>query len=352
MFGRAAADAVGRNIGDYPVAAAARDKLRPLILGAISEGRRISAMEVDAEDDQGRPLVVSLSAAPLNDADGKLIGSSLVMQDITARQQAEEAGRENERLTEVDRRLREFINAAAHDLNTPLTPMKIRLAVLRKVGEDLPDEIKESLDVIGRNVERMALLVQDLLDVARLESGTLAISPTVTPVRNLLQETSASFRDMAAEKGIQIVIKAAVIHVRADARRILQVLFNLVGNAMKFTPPGGRIEARAYVDGDQVRVDVTDTGIGLSVDQITKLFHPFVQVHTTLPNAPKGTGLGLYISKGIVEAHGGAMGVESGGVGCGTTFWFTVPMVTSEPPAGPAPPAVRNGQQERNAPTI
>lgn len=254
--------------------------------------------------------------------------------DLTERRQAEAAEstrQEAAHLKKLDRTLRDFINAAAHDLNQPLTPMKLALATIQRRTEELPEKHRKSLDIIGRSVDRMALLVQDLLDVARLESGTLKYDPASMDLQGALDETALFFRQQAENRNVDFAIEADEgLTVYADYRRVMQVLFNLVGNAMKFTRPGGAITLRARKEDDHAHIEVTDTGAGLKEEQMARLFKPFSQVHQHLPDAPKGTGLGLYISKGIVEQHGGTMGVHSEGTGKGATFWFTLPQEAPE----------------------
>jgi two-component system, chemotaxis family, sensor kinase Cph1 len=190
---------------------------------------------------------------------------------------------------------------------------------------ELTERQRRSLTIVDRNARRLVLLVQDLLDVARLQGGRLTLQKSPVNVATLLSECVESFHQPARQAGVSLALAAGGdLSVEADAGRLSQVVYNLLGNAVKFTPSGGRIEARATRQGDEVVVEVQDSGAGLSPDQVGRLFQPFEQVHVQ-PLAKPGTGLGLFISKGIVEQHGGRIWVRSDGPGKGSTFAFAVP---------------------------
>jgi signal transduction histidine kinase len=176
----------------------------------------------------------------------------------------------------------------------------------------------------------MNRLIQDLLDAAKLEAGRVAIAARPIQVAPLMREAQEMLAPLAAEKGLSLDCKIAepLPEVTADGGRVLQVLSNLVGNAIKFTPKGGRIVMRAEDAPGGVRFSVADTGPGIPEEQLTKLFGRFWQGN---PADRRGIGLGLTISKGIVDAHGGRIWVESR-VGEGTTFHFT--LATTMPVAG------------------
>ncbi|MEA3201324.1 MAG: hypothetical protein QOE90_2752 [Thermoplasmata archaeon] len=230
-----------------------------------------------------------------------------------------------QRLRELDAMKTQFINNAAHELGTPLTPIKLQAHLLRS-DSGLSDKQRRSVDVLNRNVEHLSLMVRDLLDASRVQTGKLSMNPAEVDVPLAVAQAVESFAEAARLAGVKLEARAEPgLRVRADAARVAQVLLNLVGNAIKFTPAGGRIEVSARREGNEVVVRVADTGAGLSRDQIERLFRPFSQVHDRAGQSRSGTGLGLYISRGIVEQHGGRIWAASDGLGMGSTFAFALP---------------------------
>ncbi|HSN27964.1 MAG TPA: HAMP domain-containing sensor histidine kinase, partial [Kofleriaceae bacterium] len=185
-----------------------------------------------------------------------------------------------------------------------------------------------------RGADRMLRLIEDLLDVARIDSGTLRIEPSRTDVVAMLEDQLEQHRVLAADRRITLVrdFERGLGHAHADRHRIGQALANLVGNALKFTQPGGTIRIGADVSGDRVAIWVSDTGPGIPSEHLGHIFDRFWQPE----QRRDGVGLGLAIVKGIIDAHGGAIDVEST-VGVGTTFRFTLPRV--EPRAITARPS-------------
>lgn len=235
--------------------------------------------------------------------------------------------RELERVREIDRMKSRFINTAAHELGTPLTPMRLQLHMLRagKAGPTSPGQDR-ALSILGRNLDRVLLLVADMLSISRMEAGELKLRKAPVDVAQLVRETCESFHDSAAARGLTVEAEAVGSEVvLADAARLGQVLDNLVTNALKFTPSGGRIVVRCRRRDSEAVVEVTDSGIGLTSDEITRLFQPFAKLADQSVHGDPGTGLGLYISKGLVERHGGLMWIDSQGKGKGTTVAFALP---------------------------
>ncbi|HUR64670.1 MAG TPA: HAMP domain-containing sensor histidine kinase [Candidatus Thermoplasmatota archaeon] len=220
-----------------------------------------------------------------------------------------------------------FINTAAHELSTPMTPIVLQVRMLQ--GQDtsnLTERQRNSLAILGRNVARLNTLLHDVLDSARLQSDRFLMEKAPTDLARILAEAAADYEASAREAGVTLRLDAPIsLTVQADPKRLAQVVGNLLNNAVKFTPGGGTVTLAAESRAGQVRVTVADTGIGIPAENVGLLFQPFAQVHDRkLSNVP-GTGLGLYISRGIVEHHGGAIGCESAGPGKGATFWFTLP---------------------------
>lgn len=223
----------------------------------------------------------------------------------------------------------EVLAIVSHDLRNPLNAVMLA-AQLMKMSDDMPPGEMEQLETIELSAQRMRRLIEDLLDVTRLEGGKqLPIEPAPLEVKPLLQETYELFKTQAASSAIALDADAAddVPPVYADHHRVIQVLSNLVGNAMKFTPAGGRIVVHATRSDGQVLFAVSDTGPGIPQRNLKDIFNPYWQAKRT---ARLGAGLGLPIAKGIVEAHGGKIWVESE-PGKGTTFFFTLPVARSAP---------------------
>ena len=221
----------------------------------------------------------------------------------------------------------EILRIVAHDLRNPLNTISMATSLLAE-SNDLDDARRSQLRIIGRAGDRMNRLIQDLLSVTTIEAGRLSIAPRKIAVKDLLHEASEMLEPIAREKSITLTVTAAddMPPVRADSARVLQVFSNLVGNAVKFTPSGGAITlAATRVDGN-IECSVADNGPGIPPAQISRLFGKFWQAKR---GDGRGVGLGLAIAKGIVEAHGGSIRVESE-VGQGTVFSFALPIWTVE----------------------
>lgn len=219
----------------------------------------------------------------------------------------------------------DLVAVVSHDLKNPLATIFMNVKIL---GRKLPPpetapELHTPLDRIKRAGERMDRLIRDLLDLARIDAGHLVIEPAPEDAHALLAEALETVREPAAAKSIRLDLSAPELPpVRCDHERILQVLSNLLGNAVKFTPEGGDIELRAERRGDEVLFAVKDSGPGIPPEQLGSIFNRYWQAKET---AHQGTGLGLSIAKALVELHGGHICVDSK-PGAGSTFYFTLPI--------------------------
>lgn len=251
---------------------------------------------------------------------------------IAERQRGEEldrarlAARELEAVRQVNEARTRFINTAAHELSTPMTPIVLQIAALRRQDTgNLTERQRHALDVLERNVTRLNALLRDVLESARLQSGRLQLAKAPCELAPLLAEVVADYGAAAEQGGVGVRLSCPPeLVVHADAKRVAQAVGNLLGNAIRFTPHGGAVAVAAQRQGPDVRVEVADTGVGVTPDEMLRLFQPFAQVRDKGPETA-GTGLGLYIAKGIVEHHGGTIGCLSAGRGQGATFWFTLP---------------------------
>ena len=217
----------------------------------------------------------------------------------------------------------EVLAIVSHDLRNPLSAVTLGTSLLQ-TSRTLTDDDREQVETIQVSAKRMSRLIADLLDVTRLEGGKrLPIEPEPVRVEDLLREGAELFRAQAAAASVSLDIDAPPMpEVLADRHRVMQVLSNLMGNSLKFTPPGGRISVSASLRGSEVHFTVADTGPGIPAENLDDIFSPYWQAKRT---ERMGAGLGLPIAKGIVEAHGGRIWVESD-AGRGTQFYFTLPL--------------------------
>lgn len=289
------------------------------------------------------PLVVaavvalaSLAAGRALDALQSTVGAAMVI--VVALSNAVSLLENRALRQEVERRLADLetaseqrtqlVNAISHDLLNPLTPIAVQVHLLR-ASPTLGAKDARALDVIERNATHMQRLIVDLKDLAKLQSGALALKPAPADLRELASFAAQSFAETAKGKGVALDTRFdGPLPVVADAGRIGQVFLNLLSNAVKFTPAGGSIVVEAGREDGCAIVRVRDSGRGLAADEIPRLFKPFSQVHAAGETSEKGTGLGLYISRGIAEQHGGSLTVESAGHGRGSTFTLGVPLAS------------------------
>jgi len=235
----------------------------------------------------------------------------------------------NERLKELDRMKSDFVSNVSHELRTPLTAIKGAVdLILREVAGPLTEKQVHYLTRVRSNTQHLAGLINDLLDLAKIESGKIEFRSSRVSLSGLVHEVAEALRPVAAEKviALETTIREPSILVWADRDKINQVLTNLIGNAIKFTPVQGRITVSASRNGgESVQVSVSDTGPGVPPDEKEKIFAKFYQIAEVNGENSKGTGLGLAIAKALVELHGGKIWVESE-PGRGSTFSFTLPV--------------------------
>lgn len=229
-------------------------------------------------------------------------------------------------LTKAEHRKQEFVSMISHDLRTPLTTLQTTLALIEDSKDDKPEQVQPRIVRARRNISRMISLISQLLDIDKLEAGMLTIYPAATDLYAALERSVEIVRDAAQEKGVQIDYAPASMQVYADEERLTQVLVNLLGNAIKFSPSGGEISIGTEIQGKYAQVRISDQGPGIPHLDLERVFDRFHQVHKKENRKSEGTGLGLAICKALVEAHQGKIGVDSG-YGLGSTFWFTIPLV-------------------------
>jgi PAS domain S-box-containing protein len=296
----------------------------------VQSGRPTEFTEIRCMRLDGTPVDVEVIGQPIT-----FLGrpaDQTVIRDITDRKRAEADRRvasqrlaEISRLKEMDRVKTQFVNTISHELRTPLTPIKVQLHILK--GTRDAEQAKKATEVLDRNVGRLSSIVDELLEVARIQAGTLKLAKTYVDLSQNVQQALDSYVDVARQSGIELQMRVEPdLNVVADPKRLQQVMYNLLGNAFKFTEKGGRIAVEVRRDGANALVSVADSGAGLAADDIARLFEPFSQVHDPMEKTNAGTGLGLYICRGIVEGHGGRIWAESEGAGKGARFAFVIPL--------------------------
>jgi signal transduction histidine kinase len=242
----------------------------------------------------------------------------------------EELAAANRRLLELDRTRRDLVNLAAHEMSTPLTPIRLQAALLRsgKKGP-LTESQERALEIMERNLGRVGNLAEDVLEAARLEAGYLALDQERFDLASAARAAIHSAQDAAERAGVEVTLEAAGrVAVRGDERRLGQVVSNLLVNALKFTRAGGRVAVTVGREGDRAVVRVRDTGAGFRAEEETMLFQPFFRAANAA--GIEGSGLGLYLSRGIVERHGGHVFASSDGPGLGATFGFDLPVAAED----------------------
>jgi len=234
----------------------------------------------------------------------------------------------NERLQELDKLKDEFVSLASHELRTPMTAIRDYAWILLHQSLD-PEKAKQHVEVIYTSTDRLLKLVNDMLNVSRIEAGRFELHPQPTHLEQVAKEVVDEVLPVAQNQKLTLSLslpEQPLPPVLADVDRIKEVLMNLIGNALKFTPAGGTITISFAMQGDLIATSVKDTGKGLRPEDMPRLFQKFGMIERNYQSAPgaKGTGLGLYLTKAFVQMHGGSITVSSEGEGKGTTFTFTL----------------------------
>ncbi|MCP4541631.1 MAG: GAF domain-containing protein [Chloroflexi bacterium] len=257
--------------------------------------------------------VVSVLLAPVM-MESEFLGAVSAFRDITAEVEAERAKTE-------------FVSTVSHELRTPMTSIKgyVELLLMGVVGSLTKDQHK-FLSVIDVNVERLTTLVNDLLDISRIESGRVALSPQIVHVEHIIEQVVLTMQARAMDQGLTLRsdLPPALPEILADPDRVTQILTNLVGNACNYTPTGGKVTVSVCAHDDKVCISVHDTGIGISEEDQEKIFERFFRADDSMVQDAPGTGLGLAIVRSLAEMQGGQVWVESE-LGKGSTFTFTLP---------------------------
>ena len=301
----------------------------------LSSGETVRAEEIVLRVPDGRRVGVLLNATPIH-SEGGLRSFVVTLQDLTP-------------LEEQERLRAEFLATVSHELRAPLASIKGSAATVLESPTDLdPAVVRQFFRLIGEQADHMHGLVSDLLDVARIETGTLAVSPEPAEAAALVERARSAFTRAAGRNNLVIDVESDLPLVMADRRRIVQVLGNLLGNAARHSSEASVIKMTALQEELHVAFSVADEGRGIPAESLPHLFRKFSRVQSEEQGGD--TGLGLAICKGIVEAHGGRIWAESDGPGLGARFTFTLPTVgeTGSGTAGSSPRfATRSARRKR-----
>ncbi|MFH1477097.1 MAG: ATP-binding protein [Verrucomicrobiota bacterium] len=301
--------------GQAIVGQALKESLRAEHSLVLSGGspESIKEIEVAGKDEETRRVLRS-SNAVVEDLDGRTIGMVSVLSDIT-------------KMKEVEQLKSDFVANVSHELRTPLAAIQKNLGlILDQTAGAINANQQEFLALAKDNVERLTRLINDLLDLSKIEAGKMELKKARTDLKALARDAVAAFGGWFREKGItaRLNMPNTPVDLEVDADKITQVMNNLLSNALKFTPPKGEIRITLNAAPGPIEVAVADTGTGIAAKDIQRIFNKFEQVSADHQAGANGTGLGLPLAKQIVEKHGGCMRVTSA-IGKGSTFTFTLP---------------------------
>ena len=289
---------------------------------ALSSAETVRAEEVVLSVPDGRSVTTLINATPIHGPDGALASVVVTLQDLAP-------------LRELERMRAEFLGMVSHELRAPLTSIKGAAATVLRASRIFgPAEVAQFFRIIDEQADRMDNLIGDLLDAGRIETGTLSVAPEPSEVAALVDQARGTFVSGGGRHTVRIDLPPGLPRVMADRQRLVQVLNNLLANAARHSPESAPIRIAAEHEGLHVAVSVSDEGRGIAPDHLGQLFRKYTAAGDR--EGGLGSGLGLAICKGLVEAHGGRIRAESGGVGLGARFTFTIP-VAAESGASPAP---------------
>jgi PAS domain S-box-containing protein len=320
MFGYTAEEIIGRPI--RLIIPADRQSEEDRVLETIRAGRTVEHFDTIRQRKDGSLIEISLSVSPVRTRDGTIIGASKIARDIT------EQRRLTKRVEEASRAKDEFLAMLSHELRTPLNAVLgyTRMLRDRRYTEERRDQV---IEIIERNGRILSQLVSDVLDVSAIVTGKVRLEPEPCDLVGPLRAAVDSIRPSADAKGValRLTIPDQAVTVQCDVDRMQQVFWNLLTNAVKFTPRGGLVQMTLIEQPNEVTVVVADNGIGIHAESLPFLFQRFWQAESVHTRFVGGLGLGLALVRHFVELHGGTITAASEGEGRGSTFTVTLPRV-------------------------
>ena len=348
IFGYTAAEAIGRSI--TMLLPADRPHEEHDILATLRRGDRIDHFDTARVRKDGSTVYVSISVSPIKDVRGRIVGAAKIARDVSERKLAEA---ERERLLALEHAARaeaerasrakdEFLSMVSHELRTPLASILAWVRVLQQ-GKQSPERTAQALRTIESNGRIQAELIEDLLDVSRIVAGRLRLAMRPVSVRTVVRAALDAVQPDVAASGLRLSAElGADGPVAADETRLQRVVSNVLDNAIKFTPPGGRIDVVLGREGDVFLISVRDTGRGIPRELLPHVCEPFWQAEDVKTRKRRGLGLGLAIVHSLILHHGGSVAFDSPGEGLGTTATLRLPILRGVAlPAGASDPAPR-----------
>ncbi|MEJ0100829.1 MAG: PAS domain S-box protein [Pseudomonadota bacterium] len=339
LFGYTADEMIGRSI--LTLVPPELHSEESQILAKLSRGERVEHYETRRVAKDGSPVEVSLTVSPVRDITGAVVGASKIARDIRGLRRTMV---EREQLLMSERNARaeaerlghlkdEFLATLSHELRTPLTAIMGWATLLRRHAGLPTTQVSTAVETIYRNAKAQAQIIDDLLDMSRIVSGKIRLQTGAVDLMELVQGSVDGTRPAAEAKHIQLDLHTAseAVLVAADAGRLQQVLWNLLTNAVKFTPAGGRVEVSVRLIGSRAEVRVQDSGIGIRREFLPHVFERFRQADGSTTREHGGLGLGLSIVRNLVELHGGSVAVQSEGEGRGALFTVLLPALRADP---------------------
>jgi PAS domain S-box-containing protein len=319
IFGYTPAEAVGNSI--RMIIPADRQSEEDEVLARIRRGQTVDHFETIRQRKDGTLIDISVAISPIRNAEGEVVGASKIARDITEQRRLRTVADEASRLKD------EFLAVLSHELRTPLNTVLGYSRMLRREDKRMSADLRaRALDALERNAELLTRLVNDVLDTSRVVTGKLRLALDVCPLDSVVTDAIRTVRPAAEAKNIALEVHLDPgLTVLCDHDRMLQVMWNLLSNAIKFTPSRGSVSVRGERRGGEIAIAIRDTGIGISPEQLPFVFQRFWQAHTGASREFGGLGLGLALSRHIVELHGGAIVAESAGPGQGTVFTVALP---------------------------
>jgi PAS domain S-box-containing protein len=330
----------------------ARSQVTDWIKKIAVEGQEFQGQWLETRKD-GSTVWIEATTRRIADAAGKPVGIMGVSRDITERAKLLEAERTARMEAERSSRMKdEFLATLSHELRTPLNAI-LGWSQILATGDNDPEEISEGLRTIERNARAQTQIIEDLLDMSRIISGKVRLDVQPMDLTSVIRQATDTVRPAADARGIcmQLELDPSVGPMTGDPSRLQQVMWNLLNNAIKFTPRGGQVQVTLRRADAQVQIDISDTGEGIKPDFLPHVFDRFRQADATTTRRHGGLGLGLAIVKQLVELHGGSIKAASAGIGKGTTFTVTLPIavLAPEPPVDlpRRPPVVVSGAKAK-----
>ena len=298
------------------------------ILTRLKAGERVEPFDTLRVTKTGQRLPVSLTISPIRDTEGKIIGASKVVRDITERKRLETNLRDStEQLLEADRRKNEFLAMLAHELRNPLAPVRNGLAILNRIGSQ--DEVpRQTRDMMERQVEHMARLLDDLLEMSRISGGKIELHKQRVDLADVVRQVVETCHSRLEAAGQKLVLQLSnqPLILDADRVRLAQIVENLLTNAIKYSDEGDRIELTVEGNGSEAVLRVHDGGIGIASEMLPRIWELFVQLEPQSNRSRVGLGIGLTVVQNLVRLHGGSIDVQSPGLGKGSEFTVRLPL--------------------------